>query len=365
VQPASISTLKGRISDEVKIDPALTSPSATKIDPTLTCPPPDQSKHTAFELIDQDKEDLGAILDSYIKHIGPSLFDAELSSFMRPTLLLAAQLTKEKLDPLLSRALDLWTTTQILVDPALQWNFFTTQNTIFLTEESGARQPILPTSEPLTCRLMTRQLLAQCEKRAAYYAKILMNDLERRLLLRQQAATQNFETFLTAVILLNCVERMCWHFYLWVAQGADVAEENVSDGSDRPNWPLETPPDEYVAKGERIAEVLAMILRMRGVPPHLCVGDDGIIREQTEAQQSSSLLVPAVNRVSNEAEGAIDMESADAFHMPQQSALTVWLEGVHMSADTLLAAQGSRAWDETNCRSWDMRWVSGLVLMNS
>lgn len=40
-----------------------------------------------------------------------------------------------------------------------------------------------------------------------------MNDLERRLLQRQQSGY--FETFLVALILLNCVERTCWLFRTW------------------------------------------------------------------------------------------------------------------------------------------------------
>lgn len=40
-----------------------------------------------------------------------------------------------------------------------------------------------------------------------------MNDLERRLLQRQQSG--RFETFLVALILLSCVERTCWLFQTW------------------------------------------------------------------------------------------------------------------------------------------------------
>ena len=44
------------------------------------------------------------------------------------------------------------------------------------------------------------QLMGATEKRAACLARVVMNDLERRLLQRQQA--NPFETFLIAVILL-------------------------------------------------------------------------------------------------------------------------------------------------------------------
>lgn len=44
-------------------------------------------------------------------------------------------------------------------------------------------------------------------------SKSVMNDLERRLLQRQQSGW--FETFLVALLLLNCVERTCWLFRSW------------------------------------------------------------------------------------------------------------------------------------------------------
>jgi len=40
-----------------------------------------------------------------------------------------------------------------------------------------------------------------------------MNDLERRLLQRQHSGW--FETFLVAMVLLNCVERASWLFWTW------------------------------------------------------------------------------------------------------------------------------------------------------
>jgi hypothetical protein len=61
--------------------------------------------------------------------------------------------------------------------------------------------------------LLCNQLRAATEKRASQLSKSVMNDLERRLLQRQQSGW--FETFLVALLLLNCVERTCWLFRSW------------------------------------------------------------------------------------------------------------------------------------------------------
>lgn len=355
LQPASISTVKGLIPDEITINDDPASAGSAK---SLGLP---------FELLDQDKDDVNAILDQYMKRMGPILFEAESSTFMRPTLLLAADFNNQKHDQLLDRALSLWTATQILVDPAVQWHLYSTQDTIFLLDEQSVRQEILPTSNTLTHHLITHQLLALSEKRAAFHAKTMMNDLERRLLHRQQAALQSFETFLAAVILINCVERMCWHFNHWVD---DPINNTTIEGPSRAGWPLENSPGGYVVKGERIADVVDMLLRMRGVPPQTIVGSqDGILREYVSPQSSSGSLASIQNNsgAGNNTTVLLDPnidDSTNEHPLPRsrQFSVSAWLESVHVSASTLLAAQTTTTWDENDCRSWDLRWVSHLLL---
>ena len=73
--------------------------------------------------------------------------------------------------------------------------------------------PIDEATDSLTYNLICSQLRAAAEKRGAQLSKNVMNDLERRLLRRWQDSW--FETFLVAIILLNCVERMCWLYRTW------------------------------------------------------------------------------------------------------------------------------------------------------
>lgn len=80
------------------------------------------------------------------------------------------------------------------------------------SNEEG-RLPIEEVSDPDSYALLCSQLRAAMEKRAMQLSKSVINDLERRLLQRQK--TGWFETFLVAVVLLNCVERTCWLFRSW------------------------------------------------------------------------------------------------------------------------------------------------------
>ena len=122
-------------------------------------------------------------------------------------------------DPLLERSLELWVATHILVDSELSWKTYynptlppTSLHNLGQSSDEG-RMPIDEMTNPEAHLLLCTQLRAATEKRAAQLSKLVMNDLERRLLQRQK--TGWFETFLVSVILLNCVERSCWLFYSW------------------------------------------------------------------------------------------------------------------------------------------------------
>lgn len=75
------------------------------------------------------------------------------------------------------------------------------------------RIPVDEITDAETYALLCGQMRAAAEKLCSQLSKTVMNDLEKRLLQRQQ--TGWFETFLAAIILLNCVERACWYFRSW------------------------------------------------------------------------------------------------------------------------------------------------------
>jgi hypothetical protein len=249
-----------------------------------------------LEIIDTE-EDISGKLDLYVKQIVPSFFESEDSAFMKSTINTACSINSTNQDGLLTKVLELWNLTRILNSPSLHWHFFSNPSlaptmappTITPSDlETINRTPISKSHNQLSYNLIKSQLMGATEKRAACLARIVMNDLERRLLQRQQA--NPFETFLVAVVLLACVERMCWLFRTWedqhepsptAAMNSDQpsADENLaqalqsapSDGFGHahrhPQWPLDRPPAYYSQQGERFSDILFMLLKMRGVPP--------------------------------------------------------------------------------------------------
>lgn len=195
--------------------------SVSALDPQLQGLGDDQFSAPTQEiyLLDIDSDDVPSKLELYIKKTAPFFFEREQSNFMKSTLQLASELGQAKKDTLLERAVELWVATHILVDNELTWKTFcnptlppTSMHSLSQPSDEG-RLPIEEASDPETYALLCSQLRAATEKRAMQLSKSVINDLERRLLQRQK--TGWFETFLVAVVLLNCVERTCWLFRSW------------------------------------------------------------------------------------------------------------------------------------------------------
>lgn len=258
-----------------------------------------------LELIDGD-DDVGSKLEMYVKKLSPNFLDSEDSAFVKTTLNTAASMASSNQDGLLPKAIELWNLTRILTSRNLEWHLFSNPtlaptlapSTMGNSDlEDSRRTPITAMNHSSSYDLIKMQLMATTEKRAACLARIVMNDLERRLLQRQQA--NPFETFLVAVILLACVERMCWLFRTWEIQPAaanstletdpnqqdstsdhDLASALQSASSPppfiqdaaqqplrNPKWPLDKSPASFSQQGERFSDILNMLLKMRGVPP--------------------------------------------------------------------------------------------------
>lgn len=256
-----------------------------------------------LELIDTE-DDVSGKIDLYIKKMGPYFLDSEDSPFMKTTSRIASNMACSNPDGLLAKVLELWNLTRLLTSRNLNWNLFSNPSLAptvapstlsALDMEDATRVEITVLHRQASHNLITSQLMGATEKRASSLARMVMNDLERRLLQRQQA--NPFETFLVAVILLACVERICWLFRTWEVQVAGASPPNTGLAGQsssceqdlaaalntsspvtskqsiphlplhHPRWPLDKSPASFSQQGERFSDILNMLLKMRGVPP--------------------------------------------------------------------------------------------------
>jgi hypothetical protein len=234
-----------------------TSPEKN-IDPSLDLGLDFQHQSITHRVLDNENDDLPGKMEAYMKRMSSVFYEKEPSRFMNVTLNTAMELSIQNQDQLLTRVLELWSTVHILVDHELSWAILEKTD---INADPGQGQLI---EEPQNYQLLCMQLNAAVEKKAAIISKSVLNDLERRLL--QRSSTSSFETFLVAIILLNCVEKSTWLFKSW--------EQDFL----KARWPLDKTPLWYGSQGDRITEMLQMLLRMRGIPPKTYVrAADGIL----------------------------------------------------------------------------------------
>lgn len=366
--------------------------------------------------------DAATEIESYIKQTRSTFIEHEPSQFMRGTLKVAEALLAEKHDALLDRAVELWTATQTLVGHSREWRItLDTTNSETQTQEDTHEQGhlqtllITPTARPTSYNIIVAHLRSTTEKICAANAKILVNDLERRLLLRAQTSASNFETFLTSVILLNCVEKMCWLFHGWAQSSstsigqpyktsadrsydenssANAAPGTSQQSHDHGPWHLDRSPASFVARCESIADILAMLLRVRGVPPGTRVDAEGILRAAEAGDIADPTMAMRDKAARSGRADAIvdtgqDQGIGDAEHMAADNTrledagkgsgnsgldpASVWLDTVRIVYKDVKAQQeqlqaaneageSGRGWDAQDCRCWEMRFVGRLLV---
>ncbi|KAK2065033.1 hypothetical protein LY76DRAFT_611799 [Colletotrichum caudatum] len=201
-------------------------------------------------MIDQDKEDLPARMEDFLKSILPTLIQREPSHFMQVVLEAAQKFPQERVTGKnLKLAIELWGLIEIL-DRERGW---------YIAEErEGIVSPRGPedfagSDDQDIYNLITFQLSAATERKANNVSNKLISELQRCL--ENGKAKINFDVYLSILILLHCLEKTTWTFKVW----------EMDDFRQR--WPLDRPPAMYVNQGREIADLLKMLLTLRKSHP--------------------------------------------------------------------------------------------------
>jgi hypothetical protein len=223
-------------------------------------------------MLDDDNDDLPLKLEEYAKRMLATFIDKETSRVAKVTLNTALQLSVSnttEASGLLTRALDLWASVHILVDGG-GWNF--SERTDLDIQPAGHGPLIDPTLHEKTYALLVLQLEAAAEKKAAQLSKIVINDMERDLLLAKSA--RSFPHFLVGVILLHCIEKSTWLFQCW------------EQDEFRARWPLDKKPSHFTSQGDKVADFLQMVLKHRSILPKIYQKSDGTIGTDVSQEMS-------------------------------------------------------------------------------
>ncbi|KAK3698447.1 hypothetical protein LTR37_016917 [Vermiconidia calcicola] len=385
------------------------SKSGAPLDPSLR-----QEKLSDDEeiwLLDEG-EGISDKLELYANQVGALCMDEEHSHVLRDTLQRAQmlaraeeaeqaakvtdaqdqQLARSYYNPqrqLVKNVLELWVQTKLLTsadEQTLQLrnnpckaSRLQPEQVDWTAEAQDYKTRDIPVSSP-SHRLIHAQLMAALEARCNKLSKTVMNELERRLLQRQQVS--RFATFIAAVVLLNCVERMTGLYRAFdnvdtkydLSEGVQGSSKDDAMKQDSkaqasvtafPNretacgsvsyrttdhinfWPLDTPPSQLWQQGKNFAELLAMLLRMRALPPKTGQRTDGTL---AVIQDYSIPVHPNRRPVAEQMDEHTKMAAA-------------WLDPLNLEISELMERRDAELPNPTaGVEEWDMRFVSKLLL---
>ncbi|KAL8938005.1 MAG: hypothetical protein Q9211_003406, partial [Gyalolechia sp. 1 TL-2023] len=232
--------------------------------------------------LDESTEQISITLLSHVESTVSHLGDSDPNTMIGPTLRLASTLTREGHDSLLKQTLDLWALTQVMTSNRDDWQCYPFSSR---THAEEARPPLTtleaftdPRSIPPESReYFTAQLKAGAEYSASTISKNIMIDLERRL--ERKERCRGIETTLVGILLLNCVERMCWAFECANngANGLNVCAGSDPGGSTTQydlliysiQWPFANPVEFYLHQAAHFAELLSKLYKIRGILLHV------------------------------------------------------------------------------------------------
>lgn len=258
---------------------------------------------------------------------------------------------------LLSNVIELWAETNILVhgrQAVLQIRYNTgippcpDPKTVDWSDDSSQEsQPMPPDS--LSYELIRSQLLAATETACHRLSRAVMNELERRLLQRQQVSA--FATFISAVVLLSCIERITSFYH-----GMDPPPPSSAAGSTATLMPLQPGADSHSSdypasvpapstlwpQGPHFARLLTTLLRMRALPPKTTLAMDNKLAVLREPGLPVRLNGVAVRDQQ-------DAETARAAN---------WLDPLGLDVDVLRARRDRDVADV----GWEMKFVSAVLL---
>ncbi|KAK5120951.1 hypothetical protein LTR85_005735 [Meristemomyces frigidus] len=334
-----------------------------RLDPSLQ---QDGGEATCVWLLDEG-ENMSDKVEEYVNRAAQSRIINEESPFLRATLQQALDLLDEEQiaqtnlasephasrscynlqSQLLKNIVELWVETCVITSPnQLDLSLHYNANKVPQHQPDNFSASVGSGSPAATCitpsshsyDLIKSQLLAATESRCSKLAKSVINELERRLLQRQQVS--RFATFISAVILLSCVERITG-FY----RAFDVNGEFAS-AFDFATWPLEDPPHRLWTQGEHFAELLIMLLRMRALPPKTQQKPDGTLG----AVQDYTLPVHVHGRPVKE---QID---------EQIKAAAAWLDPIKLTVHELATKGASVPRSGDGLNAWDMKFLAKALL---
>jgi hypothetical protein len=257
---------------------------------------------------------------------------------------------------LLTNVIELWIETNILISNPQQslhvrYNSSKSAQAQVWPEDATPPSFTLPL-DPRSLGLIHSQLMAATESACHRLSKAVMNELERRLLQRQQVSA--FATFISAVILFNCIERITAFYHSLDSSPVDTTATTLQDPSfsipphqssdvhppDHP--PTASPPSTRWPQGPHFARLLTTLLRMRALP----------LRTNRTADNKLAVLQEPGPAVKLNGVAVREQQDADTVRAAN------WLDHLRLDVDDLRAKRDG----DVAVIGWEMKFISDVLL---
>jgi hypothetical protein len=288
------------------------------IDPSLSTLSNGHGVSIKTIILDGAANNLPKVFEEYIKKEAAHFSERETSPIIKSVAMLVHQFSQKSEDVLVRNVLDLWVLTTMLSSPTSEWKISALRNPQQSSSSVGYGRDAgsFPTNlqiDQQSHTLIYSQLQCGLEKLATKLSTHAMNQLERRLM--RPVLIDQFEVFLMAILLINCIERHSWIFYSWM------------DESKAAQWPLDQSPADLIPQAEQVINVLAFMTKIRNLTPRITASTAGGILK------------------------------AD---YPKNDKYAKWFEQIGVTVDFLNQRQDA-VFDASRCSSLDLKYSATLL----
>lgn len=221
-------------------------------------------------VLDSQTEQLSETLSSSLLTANPLLITGH-NHFITSTLQLSLERVKRDNVKILRNAHELFWATNILCHGQTHWDLYRAEGSVLGDARHRLEQ------DSLSYKAIESQLDAAVAVRAFKVAADVAADFERRVIGR--STTSWLETYLAAIILLSCLEKMVWLF------------STYDEGKSLYEWPKEKPPGYYIHSSFQFMELVTRSAMMRGVGTKLKVKE--LKQDEREGAPESGLVSEA------------------------------------------------------------------------
>jgi hypothetical protein len=318
--PCKLSVRYFADADSIELGALISSMESSEIGPSLSSV---QNKHgpaAKTVILDNEMNDLPTIFEEYIQKESAHFFEQEVSPIVKSAAMRVHQYGQDSDDVLLKTVVDLWMLTTMISDPTKVWSILVLQDVPEGSCETNRSRAAAGTSineqtDQQSYALLCSQLQRGLERLATKLSTHALNKFEQQLL--RPVSLNQFEAFLIAIILINCVERHSWIFHKW------------TDQSKAEPRPLKDSPADMISQAEQVTNVIAFMITIRNLTPR--------ITETT-------------------AGGVLQAEH------PNDEKYAKWFEEIGATVDLLAQRRENAVFDLGDCRSLDLQYSATLLL---